>query len=689
MSDELIFATPQWLYVIVLLVPLVVIKVISSTAAREGLAKITSSRLRNHLVTDRRPMGDWGRFILQLLGIALIAVALARPQKGFIEEMTRVEGRNIIIAIDTSRSMLAEDISPNSRTSRLTQAKLAAIDLIEQLPEDRIGLIAFAGSAFMQAPMTPDHAAVIETVKQLNTFVIERGGTNLTAAIDLARERFGKTDAARNALIMFTDGDDLEGVALKAAEKAKKDNVVIVTIGVGSETPTIVPDPESRQSNTFLKDKKGELVKTGMDAESLEKIAKATTGTFINLKGGLMNNQLVSEVLENISYSQSEEKLKRTPREWFAIPLLAGLACIAAGYVGTLWGSRPAAQRALTALFFISFMMTASLSANPFSDAYDAFEGGNYTDAKERYARAAEGVSDPAILHELSFGRGASAYHNGDYNEAVVAFGSSLTSDNPALQERAHYNLGNTLFRKGEKLWKDEEKGGAQAIGNVIREFEDASKHYQSTLRLNNQNDDAKTNLEIVEDLLEQLRQIQQQQQQQQQEQEEQQKNEEEQQQEEEDQQEKQEQQDKKEEEQENRESQEEEDAENPKESDNEEEQEEQSSGEGDEEEPPQEQGNESGDESENPQDGSPGEEGEQDGEQSGQPQEPDGREGEQGEVPEDVPEPDPDDQVDEDTGYSKNQARENLRELSDEQGDLGLLRRRRFRQRPRSYKDW
>ena len=325
MSDQLTFAAPQWLYLILLAVPLFAVKVIAANAARAGLEKLTSERLREHLITAQRPLGDWGRFALQILGLALIATALARPQKGFTEEMIRVEGRNLIIAIDTSRSMLAQDILPD----RLSQAKLAAIDLIRELPEDRIGLIAFAGTAFMFAPMTPDHGAVIETVEQLNTYVIQRGGTNLSAAIKLARQRFAQTAAARSALIIFTDGDDLEGAALSAAKAASDDDIVIVTIGVGLSTPSIVPDPEGASGDSFLRDASGELVKSGMDAESLEKIAKATNGIFVNLQGGLMNNRVVSEVLSNISYSQSEDKLKRIPREHFAIPLSAGLGCIA------------------------------------------------------------------------------------------------------------------------------------------------------------------------------------------------------------------------------------------------------------------------------------------------------------------------------------------------------------------------
>ncbi|MGI9240964.1 MAG: VWA domain-containing protein [Verrucomicrobiales bacterium] len=674
MSDTLTFASPQWLYLILLAVPLIAVKVFSSNASREGLERITSQRLRVHLVTERRPLGDWGRFALQILGLSLIAVALARPQKGFVEEVTRVEGRNIIIAIDTSRSMLAEDISPNSRTSRLTQAKLAAIDLIAELPDDRIGLIAFAGSAFMQAPMTPDHSAVVETIEQLNTFVIERGGTNLAAAIDLARERFGATEAARNALILFTDGDDLEGTALKAAEKAHRENVLIVAIGVGSERGAIVPDPEVKQGRVFLKDNEGELVMSSMDSESLEKIAKATNGRFINLRGGLMNKQLVSDVLANISYSQSEDRMKRTPRERYALPLLLGLGCVAAGFIASAWGSRPAARHALAAILLLMFLPIPELrAAAPGASAYEAFAGGDFEEAKSRYASAGEQAKRRAQRQRLDFGLGTAAYANGDFDEAVDAFASALISSDPSLQERSHYNLGNTLFRKAEKLWKDQENGGMKKLDEVIVEFEDSADHYRSSLEIDAQAEDSQTNLDIVEDLLEQLRKIQQQQQEQQ---DQEQKEEEEQEQENEEEK-------KEEEKSEESESEENEEAEQSGES-GEEEEEEQGAGE--------EEDQENSSESQEGEEGEPGEE-QQNSEQEAEPGEEEtegseaGEEGTEQDTPE--PAPDPDDEVDESTGYSKNQARENLRELSDEQSDLGLLRRRRLRQVPRSYKDW
>ena len=701
MGDPLKFADPNWLYLLLLIVPLVAIKVVTTHSSREGMERVTSSRLRIHLITDQRPLGDWGRFALQLVGLALLAIALARPQKGYIEEMTRVEGRNIIIAIDTSRSMLAEDISPNSNTSRLTQAQLAAIDLIEALPDDRIGLIAFAGTAFMQAPLTQDHNAVVETITQLNTYVIQRGGTKLSAAIDLARERLTQTAAASNALIIFTDGEDHEGIALKAAEKADAENIRIITIGVGTEIPAIVPDPESRQKNTFLKDADGELIKSAMDPESLEKIAKATNGTFIALnrqKGGLVDKNLVNLVLSTISYSESDEKLKRTPRERYAIPLALGLGCIAAGFIATLWRSRPAGRPAVAAILALALLSPASSEAALPIDAYTAYDSGDFSTAKERYENAARQVTDQRALHELNFGRGAAAYQNGDYGDAVEAFSAALLSDTPDLQGRSHYNLGNTLFRQGEAMWKDADSGGMKKIDDVIRDWEDAADHYRSSLEIKPDMQDAQANLDIVEDLLEKLEELKQQQEQEEEQPDEQEQPDEEEKQEPEEQEQPQEEKEEPEEQDQepgDEQDEESESQENPDEPSEEqpEEQEQQPGEEGEESDPGEEseQQQPSEEASDQPQPGEstdPGEEGEP-SEETGEGQPGDESDQSPEAVEEEVQMVDPDDEVNEETGYSKRQARELLEQLMDEQEDLGLLRRRRFQSQSHRYRDW
>src|SRR5262249_12570543 len=139
------------------------------------------------------------RFAVLLGGIAAVIVSLAQPRYGYTWEQSKRSGRDVLIAIDTSKSMLSTDAAPN----RLTPAKLAAQDLIGQLQGDRIGVLAFAGNAFLQAPLTVDYSAALDSINDLDTNIIPRGGTNIAAVIDEAAKAFGKGESENRCLILF------------------------------------------------------------------------------------------------------------------------------------------------------------------------------------------------------------------------------------------------------------------------------------------------------------------------------------------------------------------------------------------------------------------------------------------------------------------------------------------------------
>src|SRR5437762_7702718 len=163
------------------------------------------------------------------LAVACLIVALARPQWGFEWEEAKQRGLDIVVAIDTSKSMLAEDIAPN----RLARAKLAALDLMQQARADRLGLIAFAGSAFLQCPLTIDDAAFRQSVEALDVNIIPQGGTALAEAINTARKAFKEGDNHK-ILVLFTDGGDEDSGVVDAASKAAETGLRIFTIGIGS-----------------------------------------------------------------------------------------------------------------------------------------------------------------------------------------------------------------------------------------------------------------------------------------------------------------------------------------------------------------------------------------------------------------------------------------------------------------------
>src|SRR5207244_138924 len=163
-----------------------------------------------------------------LLAVACLILALARPQWGFDWEETKQRGLDIVVAIDTSKSMLAEDIAPN----RLARAKLAALDLMQQARSDRLGLVAFAGSAFLQCPLTVDDAAFRQSVEALDVNTIPQGGTAIAEAIETALTAFKEGDNYKT-LVLITDGEDHDSGALEAAKKAADGGLKIFTIGIG------------------------------------------------------------------------------------------------------------------------------------------------------------------------------------------------------------------------------------------------------------------------------------------------------------------------------------------------------------------------------------------------------------------------------------------------------------------------
>src|SRR5947208_10168786 len=253
------FGAPIWLWALAIL-PLMIVLYVraerrSAIKLREFVSPLLQPQLAGNVDRVRRAI----RFAFDLLALALAITALAEPRWGYTYEDVKRRGLDLLFAIDTSRSMLSNDVSPN----RLERVKLAAQDLVNQLQGDRAGLIAFAGRAFLQAPLTIDYEAEVESINDLDTKTIPEGGTNISEAINLAVSTFGKSAAGNRALIIFTDGEELSGDATKTAKAAADAGVRIFTIGVGTPEGSLIPLRSPDGSGTaFVKDDKGQVVKS-------------------------------------------------------------------------------------------------------------------------------------------------------------------------------------------------------------------------------------------------------------------------------------------------------------------------------------------------------------------------------------------------------------------------------------------
>ncbi|MFZ4776340.1 MAG: VWA domain-containing protein, partial [Terrimicrobiaceae bacterium] len=266
----LTFGSPLWLWGLLALPVFAALYVWSQFRGRALVPKVVAPRLREQLAGSVSVVRRAIRGGLILATLALALVALAQPRYGFTQQEIKQKGRDIIVAVDTSRSMLATDIAPN----RLTRAKLLTQDLIRLLKGDRVGLVAFAGSAFLQAPLTLDYTAVINSLDELDTNVIPKGGTNIAAAIATAEQAFGKAEGQTRALVILTDGEELDADGVAAARKAAEQGIRIFTVGIGSPEGSLIPFRSEEGRQDFVRDTSGKPVQSRLDDSRLKEISK-------------------------------------------------------------------------------------------------------------------------------------------------------------------------------------------------------------------------------------------------------------------------------------------------------------------------------------------------------------------------------------------------------------------------------
>jgi Ca-activated chloride channel family protein len=261
-----------------------------------------------------------------VLAVFCLIVALARPQWGFDWEPTKQRGLDFVVAIDTSKSMLAEDIAPN----RLARAKLASLDLMQQAKSDRLGLVAFAGTAFLQCPLTIDDAAFRQSVEALDVNTIPQGGTALSEAINTAVGAFKEGDNHK-VLVLMTDGEDHDSGALEAAKKAAEAGLRIYTIGIGTAEGEILRIKDDKGRTDYVRDEQGNVVKSHLNDELLRQIAEATKGGFyLPLRGANTIDTLYEQALSKLPKSEHEEKLIKQYHERYQWPLAAAVLLLVA-----------------------------------------------------------------------------------------------------------------------------------------------------------------------------------------------------------------------------------------------------------------------------------------------------------------------------------------------------------------------
>jgi len=270
------FAEPRWLW-LALAAPLVVLLLhrYAAWARTKQLTQFAASELLADLLRSHSPVRRAVKNSLLVLAVAGMGFALARPQWGERAELAQALGEDILFLLDTSRSMLATDVRPD----RLTRAKYAMLDFVQRHGRGRVGLIAFAGQAFLQCPLTFDYDAFREALLAVDDKTIPVLGTDLGRALDEAFRAMEKNDR-RKIMVLLTDGEDLENTGVKTAQQLAEKGVTVFTVGVGTPAGSTIRFVNAQGAAEVMRDSKGNVVQSRLDEPTLRAIAEATRGNY-------------------------------------------------------------------------------------------------------------------------------------------------------------------------------------------------------------------------------------------------------------------------------------------------------------------------------------------------------------------------------------------------------------------------
>jgi Ca-activated chloride channel family protein len=445
------------------------------------LNRFASSRSLAVIVSETGTKRRWIKAGLVLCSLLFICVALSGPQYGYKWQTIEQKGVDIIVAIDLSRSMLATDIQP----TRLDRAKREIYDLLTMLQGDRMGLVAFAGTAFLQCPLTLDYEAFNIFLNSLTPDSMPVGGTDISGAISSSLSAFDPKANSQKAIILITDGENTGKTdPIESAENARKAEVKLFCIGVGSEQGVPIP----AETGGIKKDRSGNIILARLDEETLKKMAVLTGGAYVRSIAGSMDLDVIytTEIRGKMEASTLSTDKKQIWEDRFQWVLVLAVIALAAELL------LPAVRQksAILAMACLLLWSVPVQAGNPLREGIDAYNQGAYDKALKFFIDAQLDNPDrPDVLYNI----GNAYYHTGDFESAAKNYKEALKSENKLLQQKAYYNLGNADFRK--------------------KRYEDAVKNYEEALKLNPDDVQAGQNLEYVKQVMEQVKDQQKQQQ--------------------------------------------------------------------------------------------------------------------------------------------------------------------------------
>lgn len=495
------FASPEYFYLLLLIPVFVGLRLYTYYKRRQALRKLGDKQLVYKMMPELSLLRENIKFSIIMLVFSLLVVVLARPQLGTKVSKEERNGIEVMIAMDISNSMRAEDVVP----SRLEKTKLLIENLVDHFMKDRVGLIVFAGDAFVQLPITSDYVSAKMFMRSITPELIASQGTNIADALDLSMKSFTNQEGVGKAIILITDGEDHEGGAEEMAAEAFNKGYNVFVLGVGSEKGAPVPSPDGG----YMRDNSGEEVMSRLNVEMCQSIAEAGHGAFIHVDNNNRAQELLNEKLSQLQkgqmdavvYSDYEEQYQ--PVIWIVLLLLVlelFISDTSNGFFTKL--SRMASRKTLsssTKILLLLFVLGFSaMDANAQTDRQFIRSGNKYyrdqkfDKADIEYKKALErNPNNPEALYNMACAkmmqekdslalnyfdkaaqlqkdkkRKAQIYHNAgvilqnhqDYAKAIEAYKESLRNDYTNDQTRYNLALCQALLKKQQQNQKNQDK---------------------------------------------------------------------------------------------------------------------------------------------------------------------------------------------------------------------------------------
>ena len=468
------FEDPIYLWLLVLIPALALVRFVSYRNQRKRLRKFGDPSLLKELMPDVSKFRPSVKFWLLLGALALLIVMLARPQLGTKISHEKRVGIETIIAMDISNSMLAEDVIP----SRLDRSKMMVENLVDHFSNDKIGLIVFAGDAFVQLPITSDYVSAKMFLSSIDPSMMASQGTDIARAIEMATHSFTQEEGIGKAIIVITDGEDHEGGALQAAEAAKDAGMRVYVLGVGSVNGAPIP---ISGTGDYMKDRSGNTVMSALNEDMCKQVAQAGGGAYIHVENNSAAQQQLDNELDKLAKKETSTAVYSEFDEQFqAVGILVLLLLIIEICILdrrnpllkriSLFGKRKAV---VVMLVLIAMSASAQTDRQYIRQGNKQFRSGDYPNAEVSYRKAIEkNPKNPQAVFNL----GNALMAQKKDSAAVVQFESaSKLETNPLRKAKAFHNMG--VVCQSHKMYGE------------------AIEAYKSALRLNPNDDETRYNL--------------------------------------------------------------------------------------------------------------------------------------------------------------------------------------------------